>query len=371
MCGCRCSADASKCPECDFNIKYYFNNQHPRHTSFNKKYVAATIAIAAIAILGFIVIKSLLHTAPKTKEALTEASSESTADEEQKTVISNEVADTSTESNDTVADVVGVYSGDDHEILVINDDNFAYYYCAEKAYTELQCPWYIQNNKIYIEFSRLHCTVSASINNTDDFILQADPPNINWNAEVFTKLNVSPDDYLSKVITPYDKKATQNADGTMTLLFNGNSYTIPKEFADLESEFDTSDNCSTFVSIDPQNDYISALLFFTEPKLSGFNIDNDDVVPSFIANFFSRSTAKYYKNTTIHNLDADIYSINGILNENFSGYEGSDFTGFLAHIDNASNNSIDYIMLIESGGRNLSKGDKLLEIIDSLPTKTP
>ena len=353
ICGCRCSAENFKCPECDFNIKEYFNASSKKSFSFNKKLFILPVIIVLLMVAFLFSALYLLTRYKSTSTNTNSATSDSTTSSELNNTNSN-------------ANIVGVYSGDDHEILVINDDNLAYYYCADKSYTELQCPWYIKDDKIYIEFSRLHCTVSASLN-TDELILKAEPMNINWNSEVFTKIYVSPSDYLERQVTPYDINATQNADGTMTLLFDDMSYIIPKEFIDLEDEFDDDTNCSMFINTDAQNDYVGTLVFYCESKSLSANDIDETMAATFTSRFLNGSTAAYYQSIQVNGFDASIFSVSGNLNEDFTLSEGIEFTGFLVAIDNTSNNNVDYIMLVESGNRNKAKGEDLLEIIKSSP----
>ena len=353
VCGCRCSADAIKCPECDFNIKEYFNSPSKKAFSLNKKLFLVPLLFALIMAIIIFYVYYLTPTLTHLDSKKSASSSEN---------VNPESTETNTVNSD---DIVGVYSGDDHEILVINDDNLAYYYCAEKSYTELQCPWYIEDNKICIDFSRIQCTVSASINNTDELIFKAAPDSINWNTEIFTKIDLSPEDYLGRVITPYDINTSQNNDGTMNLMFDGINYTIPKEFIDLEDDFDSYSDCSLFVSIDPQNDYVGALIFYCEPKLTNEDIYNKSNTTAFIENFLDDSTISSYKQTKINGYNANIYSVSGNLNKNFSLTEGSNLTGYSVAIDNTSSQNITYIMLIESKNRVNSKGEKyILEILD-------
>ncbi|MBO6130169.1 MAG: hypothetical protein J6P79_14945 [Pseudobutyrivibrio sp.] len=358
VCGFRCSLETAKCPECNFDIKDYFNNQSERHFSFKKKYLIIPITITIIAISGFLISKTIMSKVSPELDKTPIVSSDSA-----------KTSSTATENTDSSItqeeEVIGVYSGDDHEILVINDNHLAYYYCAEKSYTELECPWYIDNNKIYIEFSRLHCTVSASSSNTSDLILKAEPSNLNWNSEVFTKLDVLPDEYLDRTVTPYDANATQNSDGTMTILFDGISYIIPKEYIDLEDEYDSNKNCSMFVSIDAQNDYVGTLLFYSEPKLVETEANDKALVSSFASNFLDNSTVSEYQGIQVNGLEANIFSVNGNLNKGFSSNEGTNYSGFIVSINNISNNSIDFIMLIENNNRSNSKHEELLELIDT------
>ena len=60
---------------------------------------------------------------------------------------------------------------------------------------------------VYIELSRLHCTVTSKIDEKE-LLFKSD--SANWNTELFTRLDVEPEQYLTKTLSTYDPKATLN-----------------------------------------------------------------------------------------------------------------------------------------------------------------
>lgn len=245
----RCSDQCQTCPDCGFDLETYFEISKSKQKKHIDKQTFMFLGIAVVVITAIVatvrIKKDFAHesiiqnAAMGSSESSEEAAetvnddsfpelglisqdfNESPADEsaghQQKEAdadkeANNDSVDDSEEKPGEV-DVSGVYTGDDHEALVLDTDGMAYYYCIQKQYTDLQCPWYVEDDRVYIALARLHCTIYADIN-ADELIFKSD--RINWNPEVFTKVNVSPEEYLTRKLTTYDPKGTLNIDGTIT-----------------------------------------------------------------------------------------------------------------------------------------------------------
>lgn len=123
---------------------------------------------------------------------------------------------------------VGVYRGDDGNILVLNNNGLAYYYCSDIEFIELELPWKYSEGRLDVYFSKFHCDAYATIEKNDfsEILLRANSEN--WNAELFKRINVNPEDYTERAVESYDPSVTVNPDGTMSYTLDGYHLYNPK-----------------------------------------------------------------------------------------------------------------------------------------------
>lgn len=362
VCGTRCSAEAEKCPECGFEIRDYFNNkkQDPKKHR-NPAILAASIIVSVMAVITvtiFIIIAS------RNKVAVLEHSEDSNSLEElfpsESSTEMQSVSKSSTTSSGI--DVSGVYSGDDHEILVLNNDGLAYYYCVSVEFTELQCPWYIKDNNVYIDFSRLHCTVVAKADEKE-LIFKSD--SANWNTELFTRLDVEPDQYLTKALKTNDPNATLNYDGTLTYNLDGIEYTLPKSFIDMEDDFDNMDDCSAFIDQDVQTNYVSTAFFY---RLAGKTLDESsakELVTTFASGFYDNITVDSCIATEVAEHQGYICEISGYLNEGFRALQNYEISGYIVVFYNEATKNDNFIMLVQNSHRSIDNTNIFGDILKS------
>ncbi len=358
VCGTRCSADVEKCPECGFEIKEYFTEKEQVKPK-KKGIVALVVGIVLLTLVTLLVIcfttqkkiSNLSH--PETAESLDELfpSSESTT----------EIIPVTTSDN-TGIDVSGVYSGDDHEILVLNSDGLAYYYCVSIEFTELQCPWYVKDGNVYIDFSRLHCTVVAK---ADENELLFKSGSANWNTELFTRLDVEPEQYLTKALSTHDQNASLNYDGTLTYILDGITYTLPKSFVDMEDDFDTMEDTSAFIDQDVQSNYLSSVVF---KKVNGSYLDatsSKEAITTFISGFYNDITVSDCTAIEVAGHKGYLCEISGYLNNGFNRLENYEITGFVVLFYNETTSNNNFIMMVQSSNRDIDNTNTFGEILKS------
>ena len=349
VCGERCSAEAEKCPECGFEIKSYFNDSAKNSGSRRPKY-AIIIGIIALAVIAIIIItvcarKAVTNTTDKSEVvSLDNIFPEPDEASETPSESSSVSVDLLTEENE----VSGVYSGDDGEILVMDSDGLAYYYCISIENTELECPWYVKDNTVYIELARLHCTIYAETG-SKDLLFRSD--SINWNPELFTKLNVSPDQYLTRALSTHDPDATLNRDGTITYTLDDITYTLPKTFVDFQDDFDEWDFCSAFIDNDPQSNYLGTILFYRKKGSSLSEGTATKLITDFAPDFLNDSSVGSCTATTIAGHQAYICEVTGYLNQGFSMLQNYPVSGYIAVLYNESTGNNDFIMAIQNSDR--------------------
>lgn len=363
-CGCRCSDQNNFCPECGFELNSFFTASKSKSSS-TKIIIGIVIGICLLCLVTiFIVvgirmfkrIPSTIETGPNTTEDANETDSESVFDH----VLQSD--DEKTEAVDADTPIAGVYSGDDHEILVLDDDGLAYYYCTQIEFTDLQCPWWIKDNKVYIELARLHCTVYSNTDGTD-LLFKSD--SVNWNPEVFTRLNVEPDEYLTKALSTYDPYAKLNIDGTITYSLDGITYTIPKTFMDYEDEFDYDPDSSGFVEIDAQTDYAATLLFHRKAE---DELTQEEIKPNvfiFSTGFYNDVTVGDCQETSVAGHPGYICKVTGYLNEGYSALKDYAVEGYVIVFHNEQTSYTNYISYMRSSNRTLDSSEEFFKMIEA------
>jgi hypothetical protein len=369
VCGTRCSADTEKCPECGFEIRQYFESKKIPEERKKQPHIKAVCALGAVLIIFFMLFSFLILNSEKT-DSDTITKSAGTTGPTSVSVSASKSASTSASSKHPAdelssnynIDVSGVYSGDDHEILVLNSDGLAYYYCFSIEYTELECPWYIRNDTVYIEFSRMHCTVFAKIDEKE-LIFKSD--SINWNPEVFTRLNIEPEQYLTKLPSTNDPNATLNRDGSISYTNDGITYTLPKMFLDMKDEYDSIESTSIFIDEDVQSDYLASATFHSS--------EGRELTPTLAETLAQTLASAFYKKTTVSNCTGiEIaghrgyrFDLTGFLNKGFNPLEGYEIDGSIIVFYNESTGNNNYIMMVQTSNRALDDTVIFEEILQS------
>ena len=234
VCGKRIPFNAPQCPECGFDLSEYTDGEvekKPRH-------IKRIISIIALIMIGLILVDVGINVWLNTGKTIELPLASS------------------------LSDAVGVYTGDDGDTLVITDTGLAYYFCSSIEFTELECPCNYKDGILSVEFSKMHCLAYANIDNNDfsEILLRSDSKN--WNPELFSRVNVSPSDYLKRNVESNDTLVSVEHDGSMTFTLDGLTFSIPKQFRDVEGDFDDDINTVSFVEVDVDSDYTSSLLFY-------------------------------------------------------------------------------------------------------------
>ncbi len=346
ICGKRCSADTEKCPECGFEIRQYFESNTVPIKRKKQPRIWAACILGVVVIIFFTIIFILVGNSSKPK--MDTISKESTG---------------GLASNKNI-DVSGVYSGDDNEILVLNSDGLAYYFCITIQYTELECPWYIKDDTVYIELSRLHCIIFAKIDDEKELIFKSDSSN--WNPELFTRINLEPEQYLTKIPATNDPKATLNRDGTISYTNDGTTYILPKMFMDLKDDFDSMEDTSFFMDQDSQSDYIASVIFHRSK--------GEELTPTLAGTLTQAFASRFYENITVSNCTRiEIcghhgyrFKVTGYLNKGFKPMEGYEMDGSIIIFYNESTGNNNYIMMSQTSNRALDDTELFEDILKSV-----
>lgn len=364
VCGNRISSDSISCPECDFEIFQYMN---PKVTKRKHNFGLYCLAFFITLILIFIIIgfKSQLTSMQK-QEASSDDIPENCNGTSTPIILEDEDLSSDFQLSNESNSVSGVYSGDDHEILAICDNGLAYYYCATPEFVELACPWNFNGSQLNIELSKLHCVITANISDNDFSELIFKSNSVNWNTEVFSRLNLDPYDYIKRNVESNDPLVQVNSNGSFSFSIEDINFTVPKQYRDLEDDFDDMKNCFVFVDTDAQTDYTSSIMFYSEKKLFpdlSFDKHSYDTLYNFCSRFIDDVEIGEVSTTDIAEKVSYRSTIHGFLNSGFSGLSGYQIDGNIICIP--KENSCLYILMIQSSDRQLNSNDLYDEILNS------
>lgn len=373
VCGKRIPFNSPQCPECHFDLTEYMQetmNKKPRNT---KRVISIGALVVVMLIIGAFCINSRINNnhivkepsedTKKLSEAVTttptpETTVTPTPVEKPTPTITPTVTPTPTKAPDPIeyTSPVGVYSGDDGNILVLDESGLAYYYCSDIEFTELELPWEYKDGRLTIQFCKLHCLAYADIA-TDDFsemLLRAD--SLNWNAELFKRINVKPEDYIGRAVESYDSSVTVNPDGSMSFALDGITFAIPKQFRNPPNATEIAPTATAFVDNDIDADYASLLLFYQ---------DREPVEETFPDRFLENVEQGPLTETTIAGRSSKTCPVKGSLNTGFPTLSGIRLSGTLTIISNPNGKSVLYALMLQTENRTHDNSETFKEILNT------
>lgn len=373
VCGKRIPFNSPHCPECGFDLTEYAqepSNKKPRKIKRIISIVALSMIVLVIIDIG---INLWVNTGHKVEMPSVDTNNVSSIITPVPTSIMA-VADTpvptetptptptatpsptATPEPVDYTNPVGVYSGNDGNILVLNGDGLAYYYCIDIEFTELELPWKYEDGRLDVYFSKMHCDAYAIVEKDDfsEIILRADSQN--WNAELFNRINVKPEDYIGRAVESYDPEVTVNSDGTMSYTLDGVTFKIPKQFRNPPNVTVLGNNATSFVDNDVDTDFISVLLFYR---------DKAPAEESFPNRFLENVEMEKQTDTTIAGRSAKTRVIRGSFNTGFPSMSGIRQVGTLTIITNPNEKSILYVLMLQTENRFFDNTEAFREILNS------
>ena len=340
-CGKRIPFNSPHCPECGLDLTEYTlepTNKKPRS-------LKRIISILAIAMTVLVLVDIGINLWIKAGYRV-----------EAPFVDKDAITPTPTPEPIDYTNPVGVYSGNDGSILVLNGDGLAYYYCEDIEFTELALPWKYEDGRLDVYFSKMHCDAYAIVEKDDfsEIILRADSQN--WNAELFSRLNVKPEDYIGRAVESYNPEVTVNSDGTMSYTLDGVTFKIPKQFRNPPNVTVLGNNATTFVDNDVDTDFISVLLFYR---------DKAPAEESFLNRFLENVEMEKQTDTNIAGRSAKTRVIRGSFNTGFPSMSGIRQVGTLTIITNPNEKSILYVLMLQTENRFIDNTEAFKEILNS------
>lgn len=385
QCGKRISADADFCPDCGFNLRKYMNAKPEQHRASGGgllKTACAAMLFAAVSLAVFALIvrhgdvtdtaspSVSVHDIVPTSASVAEISdSSASSDFKLHDSVGASDADSYPASDIDISNAVGVYRGDESNMLVLRSNGLANYYCYDIAYTDINCSWELRDGQILIKLDKLRCTVTADTDGVGDinrltFISDSQ----NWQTEEFDRVDVDPEEYIKRRVMSYDSNIEVQDDGTMRCSLGGLSFTVPKYFCDIKDELDENTDITTLVSVDVDNDYAATLTFYADKTSYSRTLSQEkasSLAKRFSTMFYADTAVAEGSEITVAGMPAYIFSFDAYYNQNYYAHTGYKIEGYIAVICNSSAKSLVYAMLEQHSGRNIDDREALLQILNT------
>ncbi len=353
VCGKRIPINSPQCPECNINLTEYSQDNNYSKPRFGKRSVLLIVILMVFLLIidvGIYYMNNIANT-----------SSESPIAEESRLSDSSPNTSTTPSTEPTLVPTdtsgpVGVYRGNDGNILVLNEDGFAYYYCSDIEYTELKCPWEYKDGRLNIQFYKMHCVAYSDIDkeNFSEILLRADSQN--WNDELLKRLNVSPDTYLDRKVESCNPSVTVNSDGSMFFVLDGVAFTVPKQYWTPPDSVELGENVVEFVDADIDSDYVSVLFFYK---------DDSPAEENFPSRFLNGVKTNNKSNIDVAGRNATTCDIKGTFNTGFPTLSGIPQTGTFTTIPNPDGESVLYVLMLQTENRDLDNSDSFTDILNN------
>lgn len=263
---------------------------------------------------------------------------------------------------------VGAYVGNDDEILVIDKSGLAYYYCYSVEYTELECPWEVNDGVFSIYFSKMHCTATADISKgCNELILKSESRS--WNSEVFDKISDSVEGYIKQPPSA-SENITVSADGTMFFQVNGMYFTVPKQFIDLSRAMP---GIYAFADVVSDENYCAGLLFAYMDFIDNTTLPDrySSHAEKFAGSFMTNVQTGYPHIVTINNIVSYCINVSGLLNEDFDKLENDIYSGQIYIIPSDNDKGAIYVMMIQTIAKHQDDQSVFNDIINSSSNVMP
>lgn len=249
---------------------------------------------------------------------------------------------------------VGVYEGNDKEKLVIAPDGLAYYYCYSVEFTELQCPWTLQDNTLTITLSVMHCDITADTSNGyDELIFRSD--SLNWNTEVFERTDLKVEDCIQDPPPIIENFVFFMENGQKQVVIDNILFTIPKYYRPLMDNFPTTisfmdDDIHSYTA---EGSFVSTISFVLMSNLvwDAFAKDPLETTRVYMSSFMSTIQMGSSESVSIAGRDSFMVSFSGLYNEGYSKFANYINEGYLLIIPKKDGNGILFIQLIQAAGK--------------------
>ena len=264
---------------------------------------------------------------------------------------------------------VGAYAGNGGEKLVIADNGLAYYYCSDKTYSEVECPWSIEDGILTIQLSKLHCEVSNDVGSNDFSSIRLKSDSQNWDDETFEKISSDAEKYIISPPPAASSYVRVMEDGTLTFDIGSFSIYVPKQFRDLGIIANISSDKYVLIDANADTDFAASVV--AEAKTNSNNSfpelsDAAGKAKLFASSFLDNINARNVKQISIAGEDAFEIGITGDLNAGFSGLSGKTCTGKVIILNDSASNGSVYILMIQTVGTGEDDTDAFQSVLDNM-----
>lgn len=412
ICGKRISSDIKKCPYCGFEIADYLkkqsetadrNNRQPEAAGRKRRHITLIAGILfSFCAAGIIVISVISYISDHQKSGTLNTSLSVSAavnndrpdpdsgtsynnsiNQENDTALPDDnfgslaesdistepssISDASKSSSSDINNLIGVYSGDEHAMLILYYDGRAYYYSNAPAYTDINCTWNVSGNTVNVYLEKLHCTISADVSTMPKLIFESDSSN--WVSEEYEKLDVDPESYIKREVVTNDPAASVLPDGRLRYCMSGLSFILPKYFCDLDDELDKNEGSSVFIDVDVPTDFTGSVLF--NDDLSTYYADltasgAGDIFSSFASRFVNNPQFSDPELSTVAGFPAYIARLkDATFNKGFFSFTGYHTNGYIAIILNKAAGKNIIVFFCQTADRKRDDSSDFREILES------
>lgn len=251
-------------------------------------------------------------------------------------------------------DPVGVYEGNDKEKLVIAADGLAYYYCYDVAFTELQCPWTLENNILTITLSVMHCDITADTSNGyDELIFRSD--SLNWNTEVFERTELDVEDCIQDPPPIMENFVFFMENGQKQIVIDRIMFTIPKYYRPLMDNFPTTISFmdDDIHSYSAEGSFVSTISFVLMSNVpwETFAKDPLETTRVYMSSYMSTIQMGQSEKVSVAGRESYMVSFSGLYNESFSKFANYINEGYLLIIPKRDGNGILFVQMTQAAGK--------------------
>ena len=264
--------------------------------------------------------------------------------------------------------IIGSYKGSDDGGLTINPDGSAIYYCPSRQYSEVLCPWTFHDNTVTIKLSKLHCDISAEIDENAPGRLNFTSDSRNWNDELFEKLDDPSFSYENMALFAYDDNLLIAEDGGYEFSVGSFSFHIPRHYTDFPDFTDSDKERYIFIDANADEAYGSQLYFFHDDSF-----DDADLMDDFFQGYASSFAMDFIDSINITDIKsrtqgpATLYSCHftGIYNKGFNGMAGSPAAGTIVFMYNSDTEGVVKIIFSQISDKNTDLTAEFDDIISN------
>lgn len=251
-------------------------------------------------------------------------------------------------------DPVGVYEGNDKEKLVIAADGLAYYYCYDVTFTELQCPWTLENNILTITLSVMHCDITADTSNGyDELIFKSD--SLNWNTEVFERTELKVEDCIQDPPPIMENFVFFMENGQKQVAIDRILFTIPKYYRPLMDNFPTTisfmdDDIHSYTA---EGSFVSTISFvlMSNAPWEAFAKDPLETTRAYMSSYMSTIQMGESEKVSVAGRESYMVSFSGLYNEGFSKFANYINEGYLLIIPKKDGNGVLFVQMTQAAGK--------------------
>ena len=264
---------------------------------------------------------------------------------------------------------VGAYAGNGGEKLVIADNGLAYYYCSDKTYSEVECPWSIEDGILTIQLSKLHCEISDDVGSNDFSSIRLKSDSQNWDDETFEKISSDAEKYIISPPPTASSYIRVMEDGTLTFDIGSFSIYVPKQFRDLGNIANISSDKYVLIDANADTDFAASVV--AEAKTNSNNSfpelsDAAGKAKLFASSFLDNINAGNVKQISIAGEDAFEIGITGDLNSGFSGLTGKTCTGKVIILNDSGSSGSVYMLMIQTVGTGEDDTDAFQSVLNNM-----